>query len=103
MSAFAPTGAAIVTGNKIIADVETWIRGHSCSGARCGNCHEPLSSTRPAKGIVGIPNGAGYSIYVLCRHCGRRFKRKGSAGIPNAVRDAKLATLLYFMPAKGRA
>lgn len=80
-----------------------WLRTHSAIGAKCGNCGKPFTAARTFKGIVGIPNGAGYSIYVLCRPCARRFKRQGPTGIPNAVRDAKLATLLYFMPTKGRA
>jgi hypothetical protein len=85
------------------ADVENWLRTHTCVGAKCGNCRDPFTATGTAKGIVGIPNGAGYSIYVLCRRCARRFKRQGPTGIPKAVKDAELATLLYFMPTKGRA
>jgi hypothetical protein len=82
----------------VLAD---WVRTHSAVGAKCGNCGKSFQVVRTAKGIVGIPNGAGYSIYVLCRPCARRFKRCGPAGIPHAVNDAKLATVLYFTPARG--
>ena len=84
----------------VLAD---WIRTHTAVGAKCGNCGKPFQAVRTAKGIVGIPNGAGYSIYVFCRPCARRFKRSGAAGIPHAVKDAKLAALLRFTPAGGTA
>jgi hypothetical protein len=84
----------------VIAD---WVRKHSAIGAKCGNCGKPFMVARTAKGIVGIPNGAGYSMYVLCRPCARRFKRIGPAGIPHAVKDAMLATQLYYTPARGTA
>jgi hypothetical protein len=84
----------------IVAD---WVRTHTAAGAKCGNCGEPFGVARTVKGIVGIPNGAGYSMYVLCHPCARRFKRSGPAGIPHAVRDAMLATLLRFTPARGTA
>jgi hypothetical protein len=80
-----------------------WVRKNSAVGAKCGNCGKPFMVARTAKGIVGIPNGAGYSIYVLCRPCARRFKRCGPAGIPHAVKDAMSATQLYFSPARGTA
>lgn len=92
-----------MTDNRLATDVENWLRKHACIGASCGNCRKPFAAARKVKGVVGIPNGAGYSIYVLCRPCARRFKRQGPSGIPNAVRDAELATLLRFMPTKGRA
>jgi hypothetical protein len=84
----------------VLAD---WVRTHSAIGAMCGNCGTPFTLARTAKGVVGVPNGAGYSIYVLCHPCARRFKRHGAAGIPNAVNDARLSTLLWFTPARGRA
>jgi hypothetical protein len=79
------------------------IRAHVAQAARCGNCEQPFQFGRKAKGVVGIPNGGGYSIYVLCSPCARLFKRDGAAGIPTAVRDAQLATLLQFAPSKGTA
>jgi hypothetical protein len=85
------------------AVIANWVRKHSAVGAKCGNCGIPFKAVRTAKGIVGIPNGAGYSIYVLCRPCARRFKRRGPAGIPHAVKDAMLATLLWFAPTRGTA
>jgi hypothetical protein len=92
-----------MTDPKLIADLESWLRTHTCIGATCGNCGIPFTAASTFKGIVGISNGAGYSIYALCRSCARRFKRQGPAGIPNAVNDAKLAALLHFMPARGHA
>jgi len=79
------------------------LRTHAAIGAKCGNCEMPFTTSNTAKGVVGVPSGAGYSIYVLCRPCARRFKRHGAAGIPNAVTDARLAALLWFTPARGRA
>ena len=80
-----------------------WVCKHTAVGAKCGNCGMPFTVTEMAKGVVGVPNGAGYSIYALCRLCARRFKRQGTAGIPNAMNDARLATLLWFTPARGTA
>ena len=47
----------------VLAD---WVRTHSAIGAMCGNCGTPFTLAKTAKGVVGVPNGAGYSIYVLC-------------------------------------
>jgi hypothetical protein len=58
---------------------------------------------RMAKVVAGISSGAGYSIYALCRLCGRQLERHGPTSIPNPVRDPELATLLRFAPAKGTA
>jgi hypothetical protein len=80
-----------------------WFRKHSAIGAKCGNCGKPFVAVRTPKGIVGIPTGAGYSMYVLCRPCARRFKRRGPAGIPFAVKDAILATMLHFTQPRGTA
>ena len=88
--------------NKV-AVLADWLRKHSAVGAKCGNCGKPFRVVRTAKGIVGVPNGAGYSLYVLCRPCARRFKRCGAAGIPHAVKDAILATLLHFVQPRGTA
>lgn len=92
-----------MTNRESIAEIEKWLQTHTCIGAKCGNCEMPFTAAKMAKSVVGIPNGAGCSIYALCRPCARRLKRKGTAGIPNAVKDAKLATLLWFTPARGRA
>jgi hypothetical protein len=84
---------------------ENWLRMHTCVGARCGECGKPFTSAgaRRFKGLVGVPNGAGYSIYALCRPCARRFRRHGPAAIPNALEDSRLATMLHFMPVRGHA
>lgn len=92
-----------MTDQRRIEISKNWLRTHSCVGAKCGNCGKSFTVARAVKGIVGIPNGAGYSVYVLCRRCARRFKSQGPKGIPNAVRDAKLATRLWFIPARGNA
>lgn len=86
-----------------VAVLADWIRRQSAVGAKCGNCAKPFTAARTPKGVVGIPNGSGYSIYVLCRPCAHRFKRNGPAGTPHAVKDAILATRLHFTPARGRA
>lgn len=82
-----------------------WLHTQTRPGARCGNCGNSFTCGGAGrfKGIAGVPNGAGYSIYALCRTCARKLKRKGPAAIPNAVRDAELAALLYFMPVRGHA
>lgn len=92
-----------MTDQNNAAALADWVRTHSAGGAKCGNCGKPFIVVRTAKGIVGIPNGAGYSFYVLCRPCARRFKRSGAAGIPHAAKDAMLATLLHLTPARGTA
>ncbi len=92
-----------MTNQITIGFLENWLHTQIRIGARCGNCDETFTAARPAKGIAGFANGAGQSIYVLCLRCAHRFKRQGPTGIPNAVKDAKLAGLLHFMPTKGRA
>jgi hypothetical protein len=92
-----------MSGQNNAAALADWVRKHSAVGAKCGNCGKPFQIARTAKGIVYIPNGAGYSIYVLCRPCARRFKLYGPSGIPHAVNDARLAALLHFTPARGTA
>jgi hypothetical protein len=91
------------TDHKHAVTMEDWFRTHSAEGAKCGNCNEHFTATQKAKGVATIPNGAGCSMYVLCRPCARHFLLRGLAGIPNAVNDARLATLLHFMPPKGTA
>lgn len=92
-----------MTDQKHIEQLESWLRTHVVSGAKCGNCYDTFSAARPAKSIASIPNGAGFSIYVLCHRCACQLKHQGLKGIPNAMKDAHLASLLYFMPPKGRA
>ena len=92
-----------MTNQKNTVVLADWYRRQSAVGAKCGNCGKPFMAVRTAKGIVGIPNGAGYSMYVLCRPCARRFKRSGPAGIPHAVKDSILATLLHFAQPRGTA
>ncbi len=58
-----------MTNQKHAAIIADWVRTHSRVGARCGNCGKPFTAARKAKGVAGIPNGAGYSLYVLCRPC----------------------------------
>lgn len=89
--------------HKLAATVAEWVRTHSAIGAKCGNCGEPFTVARKAKSLAGIPNGRGQALYVLCRRCSRDFERDGLSGIPNAVNDAKLATMLRFLPAGGAA
>jgi hypothetical protein len=89
------------TDHKHAVTMADWLRTHSGEDAKCGNCAMAFTATQKAKGVVTIPNGAGCSMYVLCRPCARHLRRRGLAGIPNAVNDARLATLLHFMPAKG--
>jgi hypothetical protein len=81
-----------------------WLRTQTCAGAHCGGCGNPFTWTGAGRfrGVAGVPNGAGYSMYALCRRCARQFKRQGpAANFPNAVKDSMLATLLHFLPAKG--
>ena len=83
--------------------VADWLRKQSSIGAKCGNCGKPFTVARKPKSVAGFPNGGGQSVYILCRRCSRDFKRDGLSGIPNAVNDAKLATMLRFMPVGGAA
>lgn len=92
-----------MTEHKQAATVAEWIRTHAAIGANCGNCGKPFTVARKPKSLASIPNGHGQSMYILCRHCSRDFKRDGPSGIPNAVNDAKLATMLRFLPAGGAA
>ena len=92
-----------MTKHKLAATVAEWVRTHSAIGAKCGNCGKPFTVARKPKSLAGIPNGGGQSVYVLCRQCSHDFKRDGLAGIPNAVNDANLATMLRFLPAGGAA
>ena len=92
-----------MTKHKLAATVAEWVRTHSAIGAKCGNCGKPFTVARKPKSVAGIPNGGGQSIYILCRRCSHDFKRDGLSGIPNAVNDAKLATMLRALPVGGTA
>jgi len=92
-----------MTDQNNAAVMADWVHTHSAVGAKCGNCKKPFMVARTAKGIVAVPNGVGYSLYVLCRPCARRFRRCGAAGIPHAAKDAILAALLHFVQPRGTA
>lgn len=65
-----------MTKHKLAATVAEWVRTHSAIGAKCGNCGKPFTVARKPKSV---------------------------AGIPNAVNDAKLATMLHALPVGGAA
>lgn len=67
----------------------------------CSNCARKFTKNHKAAALVGLPNGQMVSMYLICGACRDALRAQGTAGIPNASKDAKLAYQTRMAKAQG--
>jgi hypothetical protein len=67
----------------------------------CGNCSHKFTKKYKPASLVGIQNGQMNSMYLICGACRDALRKQGTAGIPHAAKDAKLAYVTRMAKAQG--